>query len=82
MALAGISACGSYTTPSTVVTLDSGQQCSSDLPTTALAPYQSVGSGIIIGTDVSASVCNVGVIVYASPDSSSPDQLLVRLDYY
>lgn len=79
MVLAGVPACANDAAPSANAALDGGQ-CSHPAAI-ALPPYESIGSGIIIGTDVSASVCNVGVLAYASPDSSSPDQFFMRLDY-
>jgi hypothetical protein len=34
-----------------------------------------------VGIEVSASICNVGVLLYDSPDSVPPGQLLMRLNY-
>ena len=78
IALAGISACGNRAASPADAGADGGQ-CSRPA---AFSPpaYESVGSGIILGVDVSASVCNVGVALYDSA-GSAPDQFLVRLNY-
>ncbi|MGA7742749.1 MAG: hypothetical protein WBP56_10900 [Polyangia bacterium] len=77
MVLGGLTACTSRAAPSDAG-LD-GRQCSQP-SSIGLAPYESNGSGIIIGVDVSASVCNVGVLLYTSLDTFPPDQFFMRLN--
>ena len=79
VAFAGIPACADHTATSADASLDGGQ-CS-HASAIALPSYETVGSGIINGVDISASVCNVGVALYSSSDSFSPDQFLIRLNW-
>jgi hypothetical protein len=77
--LAAVPACGSDAGPLLDAGVDAGA-CSHP-SSSRLGPDESYGSGIITGVDVSASVCNVGVLLYDSPDTFPPGQLLMALDY-
>ena len=77
--LAWAPACGSDAAPLPDAALDGGQ-CPHPF-SIGMGPDENYGSGIITGVDVSASVCNVGVLLYDSPDTVPPGQLLMRLNY-
>jgi hypothetical protein len=80
MVLAGVPACGSDAAAIPDAGFDGGL-CSRQ-SSKGFSPYENYGSGIITGVDVSASFCNVGVLLYDSPDTVPPGQLLMRLNYY
>jgi hypothetical protein len=79
LVLAGVPACGSDAGAVPDAGLDGGL-CSHP-SSIGLYPDEKYGSGIITGVGVSASVCNVGVVLYDSPDTVPSGHLLMRLNY-
>src|SRR5882757_309001 len=42
--------------------------------------YESDGSGAIVGAELTATLCHVGVFAYVSPDTTPPGRTLLNLD--
>jgi hypothetical protein len=79
MVLVWIPACGSDAGPLPNAGLDGGL-CSRH-SSSGLGPGENYGSGIITGVDVSASVCNIGVLLSDSQNTVPPGQLVMQLNY-